>query len=771
MTYESYYEKPCHRSIVEGLESNPLTGKISFCRWAICLPRWILKSRTSLSWHLRIAFTATWRGASSPTATFPLPLPFPGAFDSSGPKLSGSKLFQVAKRRLLNLVVICLNQLYLGRFATSAELGRCPNSWQRACYQRLMALLVACGDGHAEVSTVPGRSGPELAASLFQMEHFADHLLEPGQSYAQAKPVHFTQDQSLCPAEDHPELQPYKNLQADRLKFVGDGSWDMASYLDGVLWLPYVEPRFLLHGFSTAGAALPSFENESRDENLRLAKIWDTKGLLRLHRQPLVPGHFSRVFNAHKSEKVDRQIGDRRVPNAREYRLDGPSRHLPPGFMLTNLKVERGKEVLRASITDRRDFYHQALVTGERAQSNMLPFRFSDGELTGCVALANALQAEQDKRHGKRRPREATGDGFGFDNSNESSADGWFASFGSLFQGDHLGVEFALQSHETLLKEHGALDQRNRILGHGLFPLSPRWEGLIIDDYFAIGREAIGSPAESSFAYSALEKARGIYEKGKLPGSIEKDIEAETTFKAAGAEVRSDEGLARNSTVTVGAPFAKRLALATLSLRAAVLPLTSAKLLVRLAGNWTSVLMFRRCYMAVVDKLFSTAAEAEASGANVAVPLPRKVAEELCFLSILSPILVSNVAVDYDSTVYASDASLGAGAVCQTQAPPDVSEVLWLGSDKRGCYTRLDGFARATLAAAERSSTLTLLCGVLLKGPPDLGPIDLRCSTLTLLSSLEGPVGLAPALLTWAMWLLPRLTSLLHSTTTWLRLG
>ena len=40
---------------------------------------------------------------------------------------------------------------------------------------------------------------------------------------------------------------------------------------------------------------------------------------------------FCRVFNVFKSVDRDRQIGDRRIPNAKEFHLSGPSKHLPPG--------------------------------------------------------------------------------------------------------------------------------------------------------------------------------------------------------------------------------------------------------------------------------------------------------------------------------------------------------------------------------------------------------------------------------------------------------
>ena len=52
----------------------------------------------------------------------------------------------------------------------------------------------------------------------------------------------------------------------------------------------------------------------------------------------------SAIFNAFKNSTRDRQIGDRRIPNSRERSIDGPSRHLPPGFLLTSMRIEPFEE-------------------------------------------------------------------------------------------------------------------------------------------------------------------------------------------------------------------------------------------------------------------------------------------------------------------------------------------------------------------------------------------------------------------------------------------
>ena len=157
-----------------------------------------------------------------------------------------------------------------------------------------------------------------------------------------------------------------------------------------------------------------------------------------------------------------------------------------------------------------------------------------------------------------------------------------------------------MKAHEEVLQRGGLLQSKRRLLGHFLFPLQRNIEGLIIDDYFAIGCEPLDVLPLNTFASQALATARSIYESADLEGSAEKDIVAQNVFKAAGAEIMSSWDAIKRGLALVGAPAEKRLALASLSLRAAKLRLASAQLLARLAGSWTSVLLYRRCLMSVV---------------------------------------------------------------------------------------------------------------------------------------------------------------------------
>lgn len=147
-----------------------MNASASFLDWPICLPRWVLATRTDFAWHVARSFSVRWRGTSASTAVLPLPVPFPGIFDSSGPRLSAKRLAKMARKRVVHILVIILDYLFLGRFPTPLELGRHPSGEQLACFRRLYAFVAACGSRPEEFDVAPGRSGPELIACLDRLE-------------------------------------------------------------------------------------------------------------------------------------------------------------------------------------------------------------------------------------------------------------------------------------------------------------------------------------------------------------------------------------------------------------------------------------------------------------------------------------------------------------------------------------------------------------------------------------------------------------------------
>ena len=281
------------------------------------------------------------------------------------------------------------------------------------------------------------------------------------------------------PTKEFSPFAPYRSLVADRLKLTGSGNWNIANHLSRDLWLPFVEPAIL--ELPPRRCTGPNLKHEKLSENLKLVKLWDARGLLCLFHEKLL--RCSRVFNAHKSDLVDRQIGDRRYRNQHEMHRSGLSSSLPSGANICSIHCPRG-HALYGCISDRKDFYHQCQVSRSRAFSNSLPFGFDASLFDGSSAMSELLADV-----GRPTNRETHGDRYGLKRRRplkRSDLHTVYAGFGSLYQGDHLGVEYALEGHTNLLRDSGLFTGDVQIVRNSVFPTGPEYQGLVIDGFFSI---------------------------------------------------------------------------------------------------------------------------------------------------------------------------------------------------------------------------------------------------------------------------------------------
>ncbi|CAE7831590.1 unnamed protein product [Symbiodinium sp. CCMP2592] len=532
-------------------------------------------------------------------------MPYLGLFGKTSPDLPRAQKQRLYLRRSVHIVVAALNFLHdCGRWAPGHLLWREPNAGHLACYRRIRSFVVACFSRKEEFPLPPGRSGPDLVARLLELESFAGSLGSLGSSCSADLLASHGPIPSVPPSADLPQLQPFRSLDVSRLKLHGTGAWPIASFLEGPLWLPFQEPLILRHGLPLGTYDLPDLQTEDANEHLKLALLWDARGLLRL--VPPLPPEAA-------------LIGDRRPANRAEMHPTGPSRLLPQGSLLTAYQLPRRRSQLVAYISDRRDFYHQLEVTAARADCNRLPFGYEASAFEGTRALATWTEERLSQSRHTRAPARLV------------------PAFASLLQGDHLGVEFALEGHSQLLSAYDALEPWTRLQGNSVLPQGEDWQALVIDDLVNLSAVPLGSdPAAPSHARLMHHRAAIAYCENQVQGSPDKDVEAATLFQAIGAEVDSQQPQVSRGCVPVGAPLGRRVALAVLSLRAARLPITSARLLSRLTGAWISCAMYRRCLTCIFRKTFGP---------------------ELCLAAALSPMFATNLAVEQHEKVYATDAS------------------------------------------------------------------------------------------------------------------
>ena len=76
------------------------------------------------------------------------------------------------------------------------------------------------------------------------------------------------------------------------------------------------------------------------------------------------------------------------------------------------MHVPRGTHCVLGSVVDRRDFYHQAEVSVERAQTNLLPFHVPLALFEGSHAHGEFCARQ--RAAAEKRDRVSHGDRFGF---------------------------------------------------------------------------------------------------------------------------------------------------------------------------------------------------------------------------------------------------------------------------------------------------------------------------------------------------------------------
>ena len=223
-----------------------------------------------------------------------------------------------------------------------------------------------------------------------------------------------------------------------------------------------------------------------------------------------------KIFNNYKSAECDRQIRDRRERNAWEGRIPGPSAALPLGTMIGRLAVPAGLG-LKVCITDRSDYYHQLAVSSERSRANVVWPPFPLGKFLEFQAYKAYLQKAKTRQKVDRTVHGDELDGvrpmrFGLGHDEPV-----FGAFKAVLQGDHLGVEIGISAHAGLLQASGLLQDKGRLLSKKLIRSSPIYEGLVIDDYFAIAPAPVSSlengmsPAKHGDAL--MQRRRSTFEK------------------------------------------------------------------------------------------------------------------------------------------------------------------------------------------------------------------------------------------------------------------
>ena len=307
-------------------------------------------------------------------------MPKPGVFVSLHPRVSSRHRRKHSLDQALHVVVMALNFLHSDfSFVSMEQISKPPNPQQEEAFANIKGLIKAFGN-RAETIDVPasGRRSTNLVSLLADLSEFLTLHGVSSSSYEKGCPAFDGVDKTEVPTDfsRSDELNPYRSLDAARLKLSGTANWDPSEFLGDGFLMPYLEPEVLRwKDASFDHGDIPDLDREDQNQVLALSKLWDRNNLLHLSpsiAQPDAKPACLRVFNAWKNPNTDRQIGDRRGRNQLEGYLPGPSRELPSGWHLSCLEIDPRCQSFAVCISDRKDYYHQIAVSLQRAETNKL---------------------------------------------------------------------------------------------------------------------------------------------------------------------------------------------------------------------------------------------------------------------------------------------------------------------------------------------------------------------------------------------------------------
>ena len=661
-------------------------------RWCDRLTSAVLDTRSAFSAYLNqtIKLSRSCRDDRAIPTFFPIPVPFMGVYARMPANSPAAEVKARCISRAIHVMVSALNFWYNGGVFAQLDLQRRKPSFHHVqLYHRLRLLIESDGDVKVDDLPSAGRRFPELIARISEISEKLTRLGPTADPYDQT--FHGVETDAKVDPQD--ELQPFHNMNPEKIRLHGRGHWDASPYLDDDVCMAYREPRSLLHNQVTPPGVLI---RDAPETLAALALKWDQHDLLLLHDNPIHVDSRVRIFGAFKDEATHRQIGDRRGQNQRESKLQGPSHDLPSGADLCDLVVCPLSQRVCISISDRRDYYHQLKATRAKALANTIGPAVPESLLLDTSAYACYLL----HKHGCKKDRLKHGDGLfadDFENMISPPPNHLWVSFSSVLQGDHAGVEIATQGHTALLQEGGLLGPESRMTASRPLRSQVQAEGLVIDDYFAVSFEQLGSH-DKSISERCYDRAQEIYSREGLLGSPHKDLISVDEGRVIGAYVNGSQRAVSRGVVTVAAPAKKRLALSILTLEVARLPYTSDSLHLCLVGGWVSLLGFRRPMMAIMQDCFRVVdMETFDRDKPKLVKLTRRVAGELVLLSVLAPLAMSDIAVPFSDEIYCADASISHGAILKAKLKPEIAEVLWKTTKSKGAYSRLLTPLEATL--------------------------------------------------------------------------
>ncbi len=442
-----------------------------------------------------------------------------------------------------------------------------------------------------------------------------------------------------------------KPVQADRIKWEHSPSFDPRPYLtDPIVKRAFEDPSCMKLPESLWIHRPVARVHCSRKEVLKLAEKWDSKSACRLFPADQIDHDEAvGIFAVHKDSNFDRLILNPVVINGKTRHYSNYTKSLAPGSMIGLVQLA-DNEMLRISGDDLAEMYYTFRVPETRARRNCLRVVFHHHEVQHMSCYDPSVH------HGRKL----------------------YIALSALAMGDSLAVEIAQQAHhQVLFQLAGAMRDDERVCYRRCFPRGPFFELLAIDDHIGLQVVTVEDfknqkPARDTEVFKRAELA---YRQVGLVQHQKKKRRCVTEGVFLGSEVDGRVG-------RVSAPRNRVLILMLCTSVIAMKGAATRRLLSCVLGCWIHILMFRRPIMSILSAVFS---EGQHLKQDVVFELGRQSRNELMALTILGPVIQTNLRTTTCPHIFCLDASPYGAGICQAPESAAVVSELWRNSEQNRC--------------------------------------------------------------------------------------
>lgn len=575
--------------------------------------------------------------AASAGALWPIPLPYPEAFDG-GARDGGPSW----RKRRVCLLVALMDWLFLGKPAAAPSMlaiGKrlTGKQWR---WIRLVEHLLEDRNSLFEIDAeCMARTAAKVEAASDELGALHRGLATLNQSFGgvgsdsggNANVTPFDVGDEVSHAfgcyEDEVRTETFvaaKPIVASRVVFSGTPEFDPLPYMDRETAFAFDAPLRRAEGHVPSALPPPVAVHATRWERNQLFKKMAETGRL----QPIMdsslvrPSSLSGLFAVGKDLARDRLILDARPANLAEPGLSRWTMCMASATCLSGLELG-DRQILAMSGRDIKDFFYQFKVSEERCLRNVLATWLTSEDLEYI---------------------------FG-----KPFSSGGYVGLSTLAMGDLSACEYAQCSHMGILMKSGGCFPNEVLKLNSPCPRGDLALGVVIDDLICLEKINLKMDAalDGSFMHGGESSRRmqmimDEYAVASLPLNMKKSFDGQLGASFWGIQVDGEKGIFR-------ANDSRFWPLVLITVRVACLGVSTISLLQSIAGSWISVLCIRRRLLSMMNLIFD--AIACSSGPSQVVRLSGALVDELFSFCIGGMMACFNMRAKVKGEIRASDAS------------------------------------------------------------------------------------------------------------------